>query len=445
KPGSSPLDYMLAMVKHNFEKPNRQDLVKAEREFLESDVCKAEVKRQLSYNEQLQKHLASLASKPFEERVSGLQAASKILLKFEKPAEKGAGVPEVINAIHASALAETDKLFQTQVKALRGDLEALKPKVEAIEKQSGALSDAQQKILDRYYAGEDAIGEMVSERLVSRFGMKDKQFKMVDLGVDSGGFDVQRKGANLLTCLMDSEPKLNKDGVSEGFKTAHKTFLAALKEHGISAERLNGFVSIPMAKHSAADEVGCDCLLVNKHTGEYYAIDFTSNIEGPASAKLFSSKVLDSEFRLGPGKNVPADRLDTVIGAAGGQQEKAIRNAISNANPGMPAHKIDELVTQEEQKQLAEIIAKIISHKSKLNILETPLPSGLTDGTFSRMAYECRRFGSALENVGYSQWKASITGVSKFLQGQAIECSKMPQEIYNRSVVKLFPWASEWR
>jgi hypothetical protein len=75
-------------------------------------------------------------------------------------------------------------------------------------------------------------------------------------------------------------------------------------------------------------------------------------------------------------------------------------------------------IKEKEKEQLAEIIAKTLAQPSRLDFLDTPLPSATQYAPASRQAFELWRFRTRLEEIGYTKWAQSTKGSIDYIKSQ---------------------------
>jgi hypothetical protein len=294
----------------------------------------------------------------------------------------------------ANALAILEDKFIDHMKTVRNEVTALRPQAEAIQAKPEA-SAGEEKLVEKYYAAEDTLYQVVTDRLKTLYGFDKHVGSGTDTGIYfSSGMGTQREIANQISKLFKSG--LDKDPVIQ----------SVLKANGVSPERAKDWVGIPMTGASGADHAGCDYLLANKNTGEMYTFDITERASNMRTGSLVESRLTNHEL-IFPNKDIPNERKHLVIGVADEiEKRNALYKFVNDAKMSVP--EVERLLEQKEREQLAEIIAKTISQPSKLNILDTPLPSAITDAPASRQVYELWRFRTSLEKIGYSDWARSI-------------------------------------
>ncbi len=348
----------------------------------------------------------NLAKTPVLENLEGLSQMNKELLDMRKNLQ-------VKNFEQAEALARVEKKFEKQLGDLRNEVEKLRSEAKNIElKPDAHRATEEEKLLEKYYAAEDTLYDVVKEKLVKQYGWDGRSSGGLDRSIETrSGSGTQREVSNSLKSLFDK-------GLD---KNPH--FQAALKANGVSPERAKDWIALPMPGENAADMAGCDVLLVNKSTGEMYPIDVTEKTLGLRNGKLVDSRVSNSSLEF-PDKNVPIERKHLVIGVADDVTRDNLNSRLRAANPSLTRLEAAKILDLQRENELAEIIGKTISTKSKLNILETPLPSSDTHHDPTVMAYELWRFGKELEKLGYDNWKrvidSSIRSLRTKFHGQGI-------------------------
>jgi hypothetical protein len=219
----------------------------------------------------------------------------------------------------------------------------------------------------------------------------------------------QRQVSNEISDLFGAG--LDKNPVIEG----------VLKTNGLPAERAKDWVGIPMPGASGADHAGCDYLLANKNTGEMYTLDITEQAIRMKARNILESKLTNPELGFRD-KHVPAERKHLVIGVVDDLTRDNIIYRLTKAGE-LSDNDAMKMADSLERKQLAGIIAHTISQPSKLNILDTPLPSAHSEIPASRQAYELWRFKTGLEKIGYSDWARSISASMRYIKSRNPELS----------------------
>lgn len=315
----------------------------------------------------------------------------------------------------AKTLGMLEGKFDKQILNLRDEVVRLKPQAEKIElKPVGERSAHEGQILDEFYAAEDAVYEILTEKIMKQYGWDGKSAAMADsfVGAKSGA-GTQREISNALKSLFDSGIEKN------------EYFQQAIKNAGGKSDRARDWISLPMPGHNAADMAGSDILLINKSTGEMYPIDVTEKTLCLRSGKMVDSRVTNSKLEF-PDKNVPLERKHLVIGVADETTRDNLNLRLRQESPKLSRTEADKLLLKQRENELAEIIGKIVAQPSKLNVLETPLPSSSEKCSPTLMAYELWRFGKGLERLGYDEWKRVVDSSIRSLRTRYYKQARIP-------------------
>ena len=341
--------------------------------------------------EQLKAKIENVSAKPIADSFGTVIGVNSDLLNLSK-------LP-VTSRNQADALATLEDKFIDHMKTIRNDVTTLKPQAEAIEAKAAA-SAAEEKLVEKYYAAEDTLYQVVTDRLKTLYGWNEVS-PMKDTGIYmSSGMGTQRRISNAISDMfnhgLDKNPYIQ----------------SVLETNGVSEARAKDWVGIPMPGSSGADHAGCDYLLANKATGEIYTLDVTERAIRMKSGNLLESRLTNPELGFWD-KDIPVERKHLVIGVA---DDMTKDNLVFRQSRALKISRdaAEKLVNEQEQKQLAGIIAQTISRPSELNIFDTQLPSARSaippnpEIPVSRQAYELWRFKTGVEKKGYADWAKSI-------------------------------------
>ncbi len=343
----------------------------------------------------LRQKLLELHGKPLAEKLEGLEKINRDLIKQEQqmPIEDRRRAKAL-----AAGLQDVSNRFQSQALELIEQVKALKPKVEAIGSKE-KLTEAEEKFLSQYRAQEDTVCQLVRDRLKQVYGWDEKSSGMPPYIIsrsEQEGFETQNRVngemSNLLNQGLDRNPLVKE----------------ILKAKGISVERAKDWVGIPTPEGSAADQAGCDYLLVNKSSGEMYAFDVTQKVVNMRHGRTADSLLVNKNLVFDTSeKSIPTERKGTVIGAAGEGTINDMAYRLKNER-GLSKADARREVDLAEEKQLAEIIATTISQPSQLNIFATRLPSANPFANLLVQQYELQQFQADLNNLGHDDWARTL-------------------------------------
>lgn len=146
-------------------------------------------------------------------------------------------------------------------------------------------------------------------------------------------------------------------------------------------ERGSHWIGLPVPAGSMLDQVGCDYLLVNKHTGEYYPLDVTVKGQNKAG-RLVDCKAVNEKLTwehpsvvgAKDGKVIPPDRSPWVMVVA---DEEAFRDAVhlKKQLTGADDLKAKNEVEVDAIKSVAVSVLATTQNPSGLNLYDNPLPS----------------------------------------------------------------------
>lgn len=347
----------------------------------------------------LAKELDHLNAANIDDLCRGLQAAQSDLIALNKE--------PVLQRSQVDALFNLEDKFQAHCLKLREKHADLKRQAEAIEsKAQESWTDSEQKLIDDFYQIDDTIYSLTKERLEEIYRWDSKQAAQMDRTVAvNTGHGVQRRFNNALGDLLSQDISKNPEVI--------KVF----QKYGVALERAKDWVAIPSqgSPIPAADHAKCDCLFVNKQTGEMYAFDVTEVCSGMRKGRFFDSRLTNPTLDT---KAVASERQRWVIGC----DETAILNfeadriAAIKSSPEyrkMTNRQKEELgaieTLQEQQRQIAEIIAQTLLHPSKLDIFKTRLPSADSSVSLSRQIFEIELFRRDLLRLGFNGWASELS------------------------------------
>lgn len=329
--------------------------------------------------------LLEIGKKPLSENLDELGKLNQELLNLQDR--------HIVSAAQGDALARVQEGFLSHVKALENDTAKLKSEVDLIEKKpESQWTKEEQEKLQRFWDNEEAIYAIINDSLKSKFGWDGRTSGSLDRSVSvKTGFDAQKGVNNQISQILNSGLESN-PVIQEIFKKL-----------GVSPERSRGWIGIPT--EGAADKAGCDYLLVNRNTGEMHPIDVTERTLSASTraGRIYDSPLTNTRLELF-GKDVPKERMNTVIGISDNATYAAVERSQRELHG---SHRIDEQLRKLELEQLSEIIGQTICRPSDLHVLYSQLPSG-KDLPASRMAYELWRFRISLEKIGHTDWAQAI-------------------------------------
>lgn len=350
------------------------------------------------WSSSIKNEFEQLLNKPLCEKFDlAAQLNSKLLDK---------GKAAITSKAEKEALTKAENEFAGHMRTMQQDFEAEKAVAKTIEaKPLAQQTKAEQERLERFYAMEDRHYEIMTSRLKERYGWDGRSSGMLDTTIEmQAGFGTQRRVCNQLSRVLN-----------EGLEN-NQLVSRILKEKGKDPERAKGWLGIPMRSGSAADHAGCDYLLVNKETGEMYAIDMTERTMGLRNSRTADTKLTNRSLEF-PGKNVPAERLNTVIGVADEltMENLAFRQMMNKK--GLSRTEAENLVGMQEREELAEIIARTISEPSPLNVFNAALPAAGSAAP-SRLVFDLARFQHGLEEIGFRNWARAVQKSIDYLKKQ---------------------------
>lgn len=319
-------------------------------------------------------------------------------------------------------LTKLENAFQSNLKSMRDEYQALKKQVSAFEHKDPDLLTANEELLsERYYKLEDALYEITKERLEQMYRWKP-HLALPQEGSFSkmGGMGTQARVSNNIENILSEN--LSKNPV------VAKIFA----EKGIPIERAKDWIGIPIdgTPLPAADHAGCDFLLVNKSSGEMYCFDVTQKASGMNKGRIMDSPLTNPI--LGH-KDVPSERRNWVIGTMEDtyfnlsrdlERKLATDPANQNKTPRAIQQMAEEMATNIEKSQLSEIIARTLAEPSQLNLFNTRLPSNLPDIPLSRMIFEIELFRSDLKKIGFTDWSGALARTRDHLRAQFLKNEK---------------------
>jgi hypothetical protein len=214
-----------------------------------------------------------------------------------------------------------------------------------------------------------------------------------------------------LLAVVDAHTKLLDTVDVDDYTPAQKVIDKAIND---SLTRASNWMGIPVPAGCVLDQLGCDYLMVNKHTGEYHPLDVTIQGENRADrlvdCQSLNPQLTWSSVSADPsknGKHMPSDRSRWAMSVP---DEAAWEQAVSAR---MVSMKIDRraaetLVESEARASTARAVVATLQTPSKLNLFEHPLPSLETNLDNNQRRTEAQKFVKQLYAVGLGGWARDI-------------------------------------
>ena len=179
-------------------------------------------------------------------------------------------------------------------------------------------------------------------------------------------------------------------------------------------ERGRDWIGMPIPDGCLLDQLGCDYLLVNKRTGEYYPMDVT--VKGNnKSARLVDCQALNENLSWLPptggddklGKHVPSDRERFVMVVAddnGWTEAVSLKRSLSGADGSRAEKELEADATD----SVATAVLATLQKPSPLNLFDHPLPP--LDVNLNRVQRidAARAFVGQLRSVGMDTWARDL-------------------------------------
>jgi hypothetical protein len=181
-----------------------------------------------------------------------------------------------------------------------------------------------------------------------------------------------------------------------------------------ATERASHWIGLPVPSGSLLDQIGCDYLLINKHTGEYYPIDVT--LKGlNRTDRLVECQAQNSNLEFKPvaiagdkhGKSVPSDRTPWVMSVV---DELTWENTLFQIQQKTKASQkvVKDALEEETKNRTAIAVAAMLQTPSGLNLYDHPLPQMNTGLNRQARLKELDMYVPILKNAGKIDWAKDI-------------------------------------
>lgn len=189
---------------------------------------------------------------------------------------------------------------------------------------------------------------------------------------------------------------------------------ALIEAQDRATERASHWIGLPVPSGSLLDQIGCDYLLVNKHTGEYYPLDVT--IKGQdRTDRLVECQAQNTNLHWQPasavgekqGKMVPAERTPWVMSVV---DDLTWGNLLFRAQQKSQGKIADIKADLERQTvdSTAVAVMSMLQTPSGLNLYDHPLPSLKTDLVSKQKQHELDLYVPILKTAGKHAWAKDI-------------------------------------
>lgn len=198
---------------------------------------------------------------------------------------------------------------------------------------------------------------------------------------------------------------------------------ALIEAQDRATERASHWIGLPVPSGTLLDQIGCDYLLVNKHTGEYYPLDVT--IKGQdRTDRLVECQAQNTNLHWQPasavgaklGKMVPAERTPWVMSVV---DDLTWGNLLFRAQQKSQG-KISDIKADLERQTVdstAVAVMSMLQTPSGLNLYDHPLPSFKTNLVSKQKQAELDLYVPILKNAGKLDWAKDIdTRVRTFIK-----------------------------
>lgn len=294
----------------------------------------------------------------------------------------------------ACLMLEVDLMFNNQMKQIKGESR----KREAIDVPDEQLAE--------HLAPQKFLAQVVRERLERCYSWDScskGQMDRVNTGNKQQGIQVQAEISNAISEMLGSGLHLQ-PGVMD-----------ILTANGHGRKRAMSWSGVPVPASSAADNAGCDYLLMHRLTGELIPFDTTLKGTGMRSNALIDSRLVNPALQW-TDKTVPIGREDWILAALDQRAWEQRVLETSRKGGSMTWSKAMEETRANLKNELATIIAHAVSPTAKLDVFGAQVPSNDPALPASRQLYELWRFRAGLEHaVGLPEWSDGLKGSMGYL------------------------------
>ncbi|MBX9568389.1 MAG: hypothetical protein K2X77_05810 [Candidatus Obscuribacterales bacterium] len=320
----------------------------------------------------------------------------------------------------AREMNDVDRAMASEYSRLKREMAAIRQDALAISKiDPASRTQEQAKTLNDYKVAKSAQQEILNNHIK-----------------ESYDFDVVLEKAKRVEECSGDQPLLAEQRTTNSIADilTNGSLEAALIAKGVPKNEAKAWVGLPTYSKMAADQAGCDYLLINTVTGRIIPLDITVRTRNMGEGRIVESKLSNPalEFRDEEGrlKHVPAERRNFVIGVL---TDKPIENsnrvfkgetikslAYEKARKdGISREQASLAVKNDEREQLVDVISRTMCHKDSpiIALVESGFPAEpKKKPSLERQYYELHRFEQFLFARGFQDWGKALTAAKGFVK-----------------------------
>lgn len=220
----------------------------------------------------------------------------------------------------------------------------------------------------------------------------------------------------LLETIQNLTDKLiEKDDGSEAPLTpVEAETLRAIKD---AEHRGKDWIGVASPEGCILDNVGCDYLLINKVTGEYYPLDFTIQGVNKTPDSLVDCRALNPNLTWST-KQIPTDREKWILSVPEEKDWHDAEYERVKQSKGDHARGTAKL-NRDAEEELAIAILATIQTPSRLNVIDHPLPPNMMSGLNQDKIVAAKAIVRNAQKAGMFSWANDLVNrlIIKHLKG----------------------------
>ncbi len=240
--------------------------------------------------------------------------------------------------------------------------------------------------------------------------LKAESQRLMKLGMNQNEAEAKALQKTIASLLNDA--KKNKSSGSP----VSTLELAALDAVDRAQNLGTNWLGMPIPDGCVADSVGCDYLLVNKFTGDYYPLDVTIKHSKKNRNNLVDCRALNDDLTWTPpvseddthGKHVPRDRERFLLVLANSEDLRDAATSKIKAEKAKNIVEAEELVEQDRRESVATAVLATLQQPSRLNLFSHPLPDLSIGLPRIKKQNEVHRYANVLRTVGMNSWALDL-------------------------------------
>jgi len=167
------------------------------------------------------------------------------------------------------------------------------------------------------------------------------------------------------------------------------------------------WIGLPIPSNCVLDKFGCDYLLINKRTGEYFPLDVTIHGIEKIPGQLVDCRAMNPHLKWDAAKTIPSDREKWIMSVPSEKEwNDALFQSTKEASGDSKAGRTQ--LEQDAVEQISVALLATIQSPSRLNLIDHPLPQNLTTMVATDELAACTAFTRNLARAGMHRWATDL-------------------------------------